>query len=401
MDHLCGLPWYALVTTGRTGSDFLQSLLDGHPEVLVFNGILLFHKKFWRPSLVVQSGVATASDLLDEFVGVFIEKLNSRYDFQERKDQLGENRDSSIKIDTAIFRAHAEAFLDGRSLDAKNVLLAVYGAYHVCLGRDPLLTRIIFHHVHHFDELDLLRTDVPDVSVVVTTRDPRANFVSGVDNHRAFSGQKGESFILYYINRILLDSAPCEERGLRYVAIRLEDLPHPAILQSLADWLGVSFHPCMLQSTWAGLQWYGDRLSPKAIEPSAWHPGRSENGWQQRLGPIEQYVLNFLMQERLRHYGYACRPIQWWDFWLVPLLIFLPMRAEVRILGPIALIKRLSSSGVTRDLASDVWYYALRVKLFFSFYVKTLKGTPFLGSWLHISAAPSPGGSDDCNLGAR
>ena len=33
-----GLPWCALVTTGRTGTDFFQSLLDSHPEIFVFNG---------------------------------------------------------------------------------------------------------------------------------------------------------------------------------------------------------------------------------------------------------------------------------------------------------------------------------------------------------------------------
>ena len=38
--HVENLPWCALVATGRVGSDFFQSLLDGHSEIFVFNGHL-------------------------------------------------------------------------------------------------------------------------------------------------------------------------------------------------------------------------------------------------------------------------------------------------------------------------------------------------------------------------
>jgi len=39
-EHIASLPIVSLITAGRTGSDFLQSLLDSHPEVLTFNGHL-------------------------------------------------------------------------------------------------------------------------------------------------------------------------------------------------------------------------------------------------------------------------------------------------------------------------------------------------------------------------
>ena len=42
-EHTENLPWCALVTTGRVGTDFFQSLLDSHPEIFVYNGILFFY----------------------------------------------------------------------------------------------------------------------------------------------------------------------------------------------------------------------------------------------------------------------------------------------------------------------------------------------------------------------
>ena len=53
-----------LLTTGRTGTDFLQSLLDSHPEVLTFNGHFQFYS-FWGESKCVKSGNFALSDFVD------------------------------------------------------------------------------------------------------------------------------------------------------------------------------------------------------------------------------------------------------------------------------------------------------------------------------------------------
>ena len=48
-----------------------------------------------------------------------------------------------------------------------------------------------------------------------------------------------------------------------YVVIKLEDLPKKNVLESLAKWLQIDFRETMLNAAWAGLEWYGDRLSTK------------------------------------------------------------------------------------------------------------------------------------------
>ena len=85
MAHLESLQTFTLITTGRTGTDFLQSLLDSHTEVLTFNGMLFYHD-FWRNSKCTKADTMVLSDILDEFTGIHIEKFKSKYDFQERKD---------------------------------------------------------------------------------------------------------------------------------------------------------------------------------------------------------------------------------------------------------------------------------------------------------------------------
>ena len=113
-DRTENLPWCALVTTGRVGSDFFQSLLDSHPEIFVFNGILNIDN-FWNKSYCIKSEqknekwftnkcVIEPEDIVYEFVGHYIWKLKSKYDCTDQKDKLGENANESINLDVEQFR---------------------------------------------------------------------------------------------------------------------------------------------------------------------------------------------------------------------------------------------------------------------------------------------------------
>ena len=113
LDHLLEIPSCALVATGRTGTDFLQSLLDSHPEVLTFNGPLFFYN-FWDNSVCIKAKNFNTNDLLQEFIGKHIELLKSRYDLMERKNQLGETFDQSIDIDLIQFEKTASQILKNR-----------------------------------------------------------------------------------------------------------------------------------------------------------------------------------------------------------------------------------------------------------------------------------------------
>ena len=255
MERLEALPSCALLTTGRTGSDLLQSLLDSHPDVLTFNGHLTFHS-FWRRSICVAADNLAAQDLIDEFIGKHIEKLKSRYDLPERKHQLGDQFGQSIDIDLDSFRSHAMGLLEGKEVDSRTILLAIYGAYALCLGQDLERKRLFFHHAHHFRELPAYLEDFPDSKIICMTRDPRANFVSGIEHHRNSNNWRDTDngkHLLYYINRILNDASPLERYGNEYKVVRIEDLGREEILQALTSWLDISYHHCLRRSTWAGL----------------------------------------------------------------------------------------------------------------------------------------------------
>jgi hypothetical protein len=83
--HLKNLPPIAIMPTGRSGSDYLQSLLEGHPNILTFNGHFLWHEQFYGVARSVLLEVQSPVDVVNEFVGLFLYKLVSKYDVQEGK----------------------------------------------------------------------------------------------------------------------------------------------------------------------------------------------------------------------------------------------------------------------------------------------------------------------------
>ena len=97
-NHIKNLKIVLLVATGRTGSDFFQSLLDSHPEIIQFTGNWVFHD--WWNNAKCKSN---PSDLVNEFIwwnspeNSHITKFKSYYNIEERWNKLGEKKIVTLK----------------------------------------------------------------------------------------------------------------------------------------------------------------------------------------------------------------------------------------------------------------------------------------------------------------
>lgn len=388
MARLQSLPMVALVTTGRTGSDFLQSLLDSHPQILTFNGHFAIYSEFFATALSFTVPGGRTQDAADEFIGHYLYKLVSRYEVQEAKDKLGANSDESFSIDTVEFRKHLLGLMDGRTLNTRDFLLAIYGAYGLCLGQDIDAARLVFHHPHLDYEFRLFHKDFPSTRVVFSSRDPRANFCSHVEHFRNYYQTHDNQHHLYNCLKMALeDSALAEELGLEYTATRLEDLPREDTMRELAAWLGIEYRKSLLRSTWAGLDWHGDRISNKTFAATGWSEKRTANNWESRLGRMEQYVLNYLMNSRLSWYRYPVRPVGLLDAFLVALLIPLPFRYERRFfsIGYVWSMLRSGRNSMRLQVVLTPLFYWRRIRLCYRYYLKTFHGIPFTGKWVRVS----------------
>ena len=390
MMHLGSVPMVALVTTGRTGSDFLQSLLDSHPQISTFNGHFAVYSEFFSKALTFSVENSRVCDAADEFIGHYLYKLVSRYDIQEAKDRLGTNSDESFSIDTWEYKKHIIGLMGDLPLTSRNFLIAVYGAYSLCLKQNILDIRCIFHHPHLDHEFRLFIKDFPKTRMVFTSRDPRANFCSHVEHFRNYYPSHDNQQHLYNcLKMVLEDSELADEYNLDYITTRLEDLPREDVLREFAHWLDIEFNESMLRSTWAGLDWHGDRISNKSFAATGWSEKRTENGWSNRLGKMEQYVLNYIMCARLKHYRYPVKPVNFPDSFFVAILILLPFKFERRFFNPMYVWRTMGSGNtiLRLQLLLTPVYYFHRILICYKHYFRTLRNMPFSRYWVGSNLA--------------
>jgi hypothetical protein len=385
MAHLQSLPMVAIVTTGRTGSDFLQSLIDSHPQIATFNGHFLVYSEFFLSAVTFSVDEPSISDVADEFIGRYIYKLVSRYDIQEAKDCLGCDSKQSFDLNTFEFKYHLMGLMDGIQINSRNFLLAVYGAYQLCLGQNIEELLVIVHHPHLDHEFRLFLKDFPSARVVFTARDPRANFFSLVDNFKSYNqANDNQAHIYTCLKMVLQESEIADEFNLQYTTTRLEDLPREDVIRELALWLGVEYRESMLRSTWAGLDWHGDRVSKKKFSAVGWSKNRTQNGWQHGLGWIEKYVFNYIMNARLRSYGYEVQSINLVSTIFVGVLILLPFKCERRFMSLSYVYSTLKKGDRQAwvNLFLTMPYFIRRINICYRYYWHSLTCKPYSRNWL-------------------
>ena len=87
-----------LFTGGRSGSDFLQSLLDEHKEVAQFPGILHFTN-----DLLKIFKLKNAKKIAQKFISLNQLFFDSRHNKKERHDKLGINRNEHYIVNKKRF----------------------------------------------------------------------------------------------------------------------------------------------------------------------------------------------------------------------------------------------------------------------------------------------------------
>ena len=367
LDHLKRLKPVALLTTGRTGSDFLQSLVDSHDDVLTFNGHFDYYK-FWEKSYCVKSKNFCKINFIDEFIGCHIEKFKSKYDIIERKNRLGNDLKGSVNIDLAIFKNSFRNLLEGSELNSINCLLSIYGAYALALGQNLENKKVFFHHLHHHNRLNSYLVDFPFAKIISMSRDPRANIVSGYRNHSKYSQKAMDGAHQYfYIKRIFEDSCILRKYKNEYISVKIEDLGSEKIIRKLAEWLGIEHNQILYKSTWAGLDWHGDKLSGDKKTNGQFSKDILKNDWKDYLSKKDQYIFNFLLNDRLKEYEYSYTKKSLLSYFLIPFLVILPLTYEKEMLSIKIIFKKITG-GELFLVIKNLFFYVKRIILFQNYY---------------------------------
>ncbi len=316
----------AIMFYGRSGSYFMHSLLDGHPELLILPGYLeTFFCRFWDEAKGLSSKDAIGA--LTRYFAAFFDARN-KCPVGGEFTNLGPNRDQVLGIDPLIFFPAMKRLLgDTPRVSRKLLFQALHLAYHEALGRPPIENPVLVYSLHnpHPGRARELVRDFPNTLFLHMIRDP----IQSLGSHYRSNSDERPIFadnLAWVMNAILMGGKPVLSGYTdRSRAVRLEDLKkNPReTLRKVCNWLGISWNDSLLESTLDGLQYWFKAAKGEEIT------GFSDTALKRKhdtyYTPFDRLRLKILLSAKLRYWNY---PTSAWQNWrwvrtmLFPFLLF-------------------------------------------------------------------------------
>ena len=249
---------------GRSGSVFLQSLFDSHPNIVSFPGTFLMGYQIWWDNLKDKNSRNCYESFINFFRAIFDPK-NDDIDLPGcgkyagtslNFHKAGEYRDEEIRIDKIKFKKELNDLV---KFDQNETSASFFKKIHLALAKTLNLDintklKILFHlHTPLKKRCKFLEEGGFKCYFLHMVREPvqsafslhKHNLSSGVN-----SGLKG---ILNTMNHYKPISSHNDSR-----AIKLEDL-HTSpkeTLQKIIKFVGITWSDKLLESTFLGKKWY-------------------------------------------------------------------------------------------------------------------------------------------------
>ncbi len=166
----------AFVVGNGAGSKYIQSLLDGHPEIYMLPGypLMYFYPHYKETSKI-------ALDRKD-FVSMILDRMPAIYDTtlmpgSETLNKLGKDGIQYLKVEKKVVLKYIMLYLNKKKFNSKNLLLAIHEAHFKFFGTKYYLKKPskIFYHIHDHFHLKDLKNDFPRLKLISMARRPGLN----------------------------------------------------------------------------------------------------------------------------------------------------------------------------------------------------------------------------------
>jgi hypothetical protein len=337
---------FALVVANGSGSKVFQSFLDSHEQIYMIPAYpLLYFYPHWKKWETDLKDTWHWEALIDIFCIKHASVLDSRNipGFNGLMS-VGKNKDEYLSINEKMFRSLLLGFLTDQPIHRRTFLLAIHYSFALCMDEDISKKKVLVFHVHGIDYLiDYLHKDFSDVKTFAMIRDPRSNF-----ERRVLALTKIDSFKLNSTDAIIFrkravsnmiflmeqhshafsvldsDSVFCVKHEDLY--LRLGDT-----MKAVAETMGIDFNPNLLEITFGGKMWWGDKNIYSMKLMNHVNPGVVSEDWKGQLNSIDWFVLEGLFYDFLVQYQYPLFKYMSDSIWnriLLILAVTIPTRIE-------------------------------------------------------------------------
>jgi len=268
----------SILYDGRSGSVFLQSLLDDHPDVSTFPATALMGGARGRHINEMLAMVAESSweQLGEEFVRRYPVVFDSSDDTTNcRLNELGSEKNEKILVDQQRFLSAWLGLTRELPRTARMFFIAIHIAYEVAKQR-PINNNLLIVHAMHTPEpnMEAICKTFPEQKIILMTREPLDTFNSHYKSHiNVFHAENpGKNFwdleqSINYPLDIFMNIFTSYKNIKNYVAnhdliraLKLEDIHANAerTMSRVAEWLEIPYHKNLHSSSFGGKTHWGD-----------------------------------------------------------------------------------------------------------------------------------------------
>ena len=252
-----------ILAGGRSGSDFLQSLFDSHPQILQFPGILKFDKKF-----IKIFDLKSDKKIAAYFIKNYSKFFDSRLSKIERHDKLGDSKKEFYKVDKKKFSKKFSEYYNKSKKTNFDLLLSLHKAYNNNFKKKKLLVI----HIHLFD---FLKNYIKIIGVqennkiLLTFRDPLVSLCSTIKHWMLFRQGIDMTPRNLFVNIDLhfnnFNNLYFLKKKIRVVKLEKLHKYSKKTLKRICEYLKIDYTSSLLRSSYHGKKWWGDAISKKYL----------------------------------------------------------------------------------------------------------------------------------------
>lgn len=338
----------------RSGTLYLHSLLDNHPQIATIPGTinivdLLEIKKNATAEECYQIFKNNNPKFFDTSKFTFIDKNSSSLWI------LGQNKNDKIITDEPLFKKNFIYFLKGKEINPRNVLISLYYSYAKTHNKKIEEYKIILMHPHEKKTTLKFFKFFKDALYVIPIRNPIRAYKGVIKKIRYVSNLRKEK---YYPSGQLIESAlDIEEfykKKLDMCFIRLESLGSNLknIMLDICTLLKINYHSTMSESTFGGKKYWSN-----SVEKQTNHFDESRHNDVIDLPRKDLIILNLINSDLIKKLNYKSINLSFFEKLIMPIIVFLPLKDEIDF------IKDFKFSNLTIYLKFFIFFFPKRIRL--------------------------------------
>lgn len=313
MSAIENLPVVFLLGVGRCGAALFRSLLDWHNQLI----ILPFSSKLL--SLWHDYGCERMRNT-DEVANAFINRPKISW-MKEKKHshELTGNPYDFSNVNWDLFVSSFRAYLNSHPLSFQNTFWGINEAYAKASKGNKENARCLIAESLYEDRIKEIINLFPSARFLHVIRDHRGNTSSLKGYFLSTYGsliypgrglRHGRSLFIHILKDYMVDIMRMADRCQRtmtperYRFVRFEDIKEnpEKTMREMAQWIGIDFHPILLEPTAAGKPFVGDSgFTNKKMKGFESEP---VNRWKKHLRNYEVKMIEFLFRNSMVSVGY-------------------------------------------------------------------------------------------------